>query len=93
MGWVMTPNGNPLGVHLLMFTRCIRTQGTEEQYEMFGRRADNFEILGTYAQTEMGHGTYLRRLETRADYDRKTQEFILNIPTLTAYKWWPGGCK
>ena len=92
-GIALVPNGNPLTLHVIMFTRTIKSQGTPEQYEMFGRRAENFEIIGTYAQTELGHGTYLRGLETRADYDRNTQEFILNTPNLTSYKWWPGGCK
>jgi len=39
----------------------------------------------------LGHGTFIRGLETTATYDEKTQEFILNSPTLTSYKWWPGG--
>ena len=43
-------------------------------------------------QTELGHGTFLRGLETKATYDSKTQEFVLESPSLTAYKWWPGGC-
>ena len=38
-------------------------------------------------------GTFLRGLETTAHYDAETQEFILNTPTLTASKWWPGNCK
>jgi acyl-CoA oxidase len=38
-------------------------------------------------KTELGHGTFLRGLETRATYDPKTQEFILESPSLTAYKW------
>ncbi|XP_073844176.1 acyl-coenzyme A oxidase 1-like isoform X1 [Musca autumnalis] len=87
----LVPCGNPLSVHILMFTRALKEQGTDEQYEKFGRRADNNEIIGTFAQTELGHGTYLRGLEARADYDRKTEEFILNTPKLTSYKWWPGG--
>ncbi|XP_061392965.1 probable peroxisomal acyl-coenzyme A oxidase 1 [Musca vetustissima] len=91
IGTALMPAGNPLAVHLVMFTRALRGQGTPEQYEKFGRRADNCEIIGTYAQTELGHGTFLRGLESRADYDRKTEEFVLNTPTLTAYKWWPGG--
>ncbi|XP_073813980.1 acyl-coenzyme A oxidase 1-like [Musca autumnalis] len=91
MGAALMPAGNPFAVHIVMFTRALKGQGTPEQYEKFGRRADNCEIIGTYAQTELGHGTFLRGLESRADYDRKTQEFILNTPTLTSYKWWPGG--
>ncbi|XP_005182226.3 probable peroxisomal acyl-coenzyme A oxidase 1 [Musca domestica] len=87
----LIPSGNPLSVHILMFTRALREQGTDEQYEKFGRRADNNEIIGTFAQTELGHGTYLRGLEARADYDRGTEEFVLNTPKLSSYKWWPGG--
>lgn len=49
------------------------------------------EIIGTYAQTELGHGTFIRGLETTATYDERTQEFVLHSPTITAYKWWPGG--
>ena len=43
------------------------------------------------AQTELGHGTFIRGLETTAHYDEKKKEFVLNSPTLTSYKWWPGG--
>jgi acyl-CoA oxidase len=42
-------------------------------------------------QTELGHGTFVRGLETTATYDTESQEFILHTPTLTATKWWPGG--
>ncbi|XP_005182178.1 probable peroxisomal acyl-coenzyme A oxidase 1 [Musca domestica] len=89
--WGAMPSGNPFSVHFAMMVGCIRQQGTDEQYEKFGKRAENFEITGAYAQTELGHGTFLRGLETRADFDRKTDEFVLNTPTITSYKWWPGG--
>ena len=39
----------------------------------------------------MGHGTFIRGLETTATYDANTEEFVLHSPTITAYKWWPGG--
>jgi len=32
-------------------------------------------------------------LETTAIYDADKQEFVLNTPTITAHKFWPGGCK
>ncbi|KAJ8865835.1 hypothetical protein PR048_033357 [Dryococelus australis] len=44
-----------------------------------------------FFKTELGHGTFIRGLETTAHYDPKREEFILNSPTLTSYKWWPGG--
>lgn len=91
--WGAIPAGNPFGVQFAMMVDAIKMQGTDEQFERFGKRVENFEITGTYAQTELGHGTFLRGLETRADYDRTTEEFVLNSPTLSAYKWWPGGCE
>lgn len=48
------------------------------------------EILGTYAQTEIGHGSDIANLRTTATYDLKTDEFILNTPDISATKWWPG---
>lgn len=55
------------------------------------RPALEFKEIGTYAQTELGHGTFLRGLETTATYDAESEEFVLHSPTLTATKWWPGG--
>ena len=46
--------------------------------------------MGCYAQTEMGHGSDVQSLETIAIFDSKTDEFILNSPTITSAKMWPG---
>ncbi|XP_075146300.1 acyl-coenzyme A oxidase 1 isoform X2 [Haematobia irritans] len=82
----------PLRIHYTMFLPTLINQTTEEQRDRWLEKASNFDgIIGTYAQTELGHGTYVRGLETRADYDIEKQEFVLNSPSLTAYKWWPGG--
>ncbi|KAM9296952.1 peroxisomal acyl-coenzyme A oxidase 1 [Gastrophryne carolinensis] len=81
----------PLDLHLGMFLPTLLNQATPEQQDRFFMPAWNLEIIGTYAQTEMGHGTHLRGLETTATYDPSTQEFILNSPTVSSTKWWPGG--
>ncbi|XP_013986886.1 peroxisomal acyl-coenzyme A oxidase 1 isoform X1 [Salmo salar] len=81
----------PLDLHLAMFLPTLLNQASPEQMETFFIPAWNLEIIGTYAQTEMGHGTHLRGLETTATYDPATQEFVLNSPTITSIKWWPGG--
>ena len=47
----------PLDLHLGMFLPTLLHQATEEQQERFFMPAWNLEIIGTYAQTEMGHGT------------------------------------
>ena len=38
-------------------------------------------------------GTFLRGLETTATYDAASEEFIMDSPTITASKWWPGDRK
>jgi len=48
-------------------------------------------MVGTYAQTELGHGSFIRGLELVATYHEQDQQFELHSPTLTSYKWWPGG--
>ncbi|CAK1544438.1 unnamed protein product [Leptosia nina] len=84
-------DGSPFMLQYSMFVPTILGQGDSEQVELWYKRALNMEIIGTYAQTELGHGTFIRGLETEAVYDEKTEEFILNSPSLSSYKWWPGG--
>uniref|UniRef100_A0A674NME6 Acyl-coenzyme A oxidase n=1 Tax=Takifugu rubripes TaxID=31033 RepID=A0A674NME6_TAKRU len=81
----------PLDLHLGMFLPTLLNQATPEQMDRFFTPAWNLQIIGTYAQTEMGHGTHLRGLETTATFDPATQEFVLNSPTISSIKWWPGG--
>ena len=52
--------------------------------------ASTLEIHGCYAQTEIGHGSNIAGLETKAVFDIKTDEFVIHTPCLTATKWWPG---
>ncbi|PWA32737.1 hypothetical protein CCH79_00012525, partial [Gambusia affinis] len=82
---------SPLDLHLAMFLPTLLNQASPAQMDRFFMPAWNLEIIGTYAQTEIGHGTHLRGLETTATYDPATQEFVLNSPTVSSIKWWPGG--
>ncbi|CAN0312650.1 unnamed protein product [Lampetra fluviatilis] len=81
----------PLDLHLGMFLPTLLHQATPEQQEQFFMPAWQLKIIGTYAQTEIGHGTFIRGLETTATFDAATQEFVLHSPTVTSIKWWPGG--
>ncbi|XP_062137756.1 probable peroxisomal acyl-coenzyme A oxidase 1 [Drosophila sulfurigaster albostrigata] len=92
LGTALFQQSFPLRLHYSMFLSTLLNQGTAEQQQEWLSRAWRLDgVIGTYAQTELGHGSYIRGLETRADYDPKSQEFVLNTPTLSAYKWWPGG--
>uniref|UniRef100_A0A8C4HYT9 Acyl-coenzyme A oxidase n=1 Tax=Dicentrarchus labrax TaxID=13489 RepID=A0A8C4HYT9_DICLA len=80
-----------MGLHFVMFLPTLYSQCNPQQARKWLPVAESFQVVGTYAQTEMGHGTHLRGLETTATYDPATQEFVLNSPTISSIKWWPGG--
>lgn len=79
---------NSIGVLFLqgMFVPAIKGQGTEEQHKKWLHLAYKMQIIGCYAQTELGHGSNVQGLETTATYDPKSEEFIIHSPTLTASK-------
>ncbi|XP_076086373.1 peroxisomal acyl-coenzyme A oxidase 1-like [Mytilus galloprovincialis] len=81
---------SPFGLHSGMFVPTLERQGTPEQSRKWVPLGKSFKMIGTYAQTELGHGTFIRGLETTATFDPKTQEFILDSPTLSSIKYWPG---
>jgi acyl-CoA oxidase len=87
---IVGEDGFPFSVHQGMLIPMIQVNCDEEQIKDWLPKAINGEFCGTYAQTEMSHGTNLKKLETTATYDPKTEEFVLHSPTITATKWIPG---
>lgn len=80
----------PYGLHASMFLVTLREQGTPEQHKLFLERAEAYKIIGCYAQTELGHGSNVRGLETMATWNPEDKTFTLHSPSLTASKWWIG---
>ncbi|KAJ8748125.1 hypothetical protein K2173_014554 [Erythroxylum novogranatense] len=78
-------------LHWGMFVPAIKGQGTDEQQQKWLPLAYKMQIIGCYAQTELGHGSNVQGLETTATFDHETDEFVIHSPTLTSSKWWPGG--
>ena len=76
---------------LQMFIPSLLSQASPEQQAEWLPKAMGLKLVGTYAQTELGHGTFVRGLETTATFDPETDEFVAHSPTLTSTKWWPGG--
>jgi acyl-CoA oxidase len=46
--------------------------------------------LNSYAQTELGHGSALDRLETTATLDIERDEWVIHSPTQSSAKFWIG---
>ena len=80
----------PVEPQFRIFYKNLERQMSDEQIKIWLPKAERFEIFGSYSQTELGHGSNLRGLETTATFDKETDEFIINSPTLSSTKYWIG---
>lgn len=80
-----------LSTHHGLFVTTLRSQSSEEQLGWWLDKALRQEIVGCYAQTEVGIGSNVRGLQTTATFDEATDSFILDTPTLAAMKFWNTG--
>ncbi|EXJ53613.1 uncharacterized protein A1O5_13180 [Cladophialophora psammophila CBS 110553] len=80
----------PYHLHISLFTAAVREQASDEQRAYWIPKIAAWEIIGAYAQTELGHGSDVRGIETEARWDPTAKEFVLHSPTITASKWWNG---
>jgi len=92
IGWMVENSmmSGSLMNHYGLFLPTLEMHCNEEQRKWWADRARQMKIVGCYAQTELGHGSNVRGLRTTAEYDKNSQEFVLNTPTLQSIKWWPG---
>lgn len=79
-----------IGLTITMFRLSVENLSSPEQKAKWLPMIQNLDILGCYAQTEIGHGSNVAALETTATLDKATDEFIIHTPSVTATKYWPG---
>ncbi len=79
------------GVHFTLCGGTIAKLGTASHHREILPKMDTLELPGCFAMTELGHGSNVMGLETTANYDKTTQEFVINTPTNSASKFWIGG--
>jgi acyl-CoA oxidase len=79
-----------LGLHISMFSLSVHYLSNAEQKARWMPMCKNLNIIGCYAQTELGHGSNVAMLETTATFDANTDQFVINSPTITSTKYWPG---
>ncbi|KAH6863642.1 acyl-CoA dehydrogenase/oxidase C-terminal [Alternaria alternata] len=84
-------NASPFGHKAVLFEPAMEHNGTEEQKAQWLPLARSGKILGTYAQTELGHGSFVRGIETTATFDPDSDEFVIHSPTISSTNFWPAG--
>eukprot|EP00743_Colponemidia_sp_Colp-15_P007156 GILK01007723.1.p1 GENE.GILK01007723.1~~GILK01007723.1.p1 ORF type:complete len:666 (-),score=84.72 GILK01007723.1:138-1973(-) len=89
--YIMTGEASPLFLHQSVFLPFLKSQCTPEQQQMWVPLAEDLRITGCYAQTELGHGSNVRGIETTATFISESDEIEIHSPTLTSTKWWVGG--
>jgi acyl-CoA oxidase len=80
----------PYHLHTAMFVAAVREQADDAQRAYWMPKLESWEVVGAYAQTELGHGSNVRGIECEARWDPRSKEFVIHSPTLTASKWWNG---
>ncbi|KAJ0302383.1 hypothetical protein Brms1b_012043 [Colletotrichum noveboracense] len=70
-------NYSPFGLSPAMFVKMLQLMATPAQQARWLTPALAGRINGAYVQTELGHGTFVRGLETVAEFDPATDEFRL----------------
>jgi acyl-CoA oxidase len=75
-------------VQFNLFGGTVLKLGTQKHHEQFLDKIDNLQSIGCFGLTELGYGNNAVEMETTAKYDKATDEFIINTPTVLAQKYW-----
>ena len=51
-------------------------------------KIDDFSIVGCFCLTELGYGNNAVQMETTVTFDKASDQFIVNSPTVLSQKYW-----
>ena len=78
------------GVQFGLFGGAIMHLGNSDQHEKWLLPALDGELLGSFAMTEIGHGSDVAEVGTTATYDPASREFVIHTPFRAATKEYIG---
>lgn len=78
-----------VGVHAIG-GNVVFIHGSESQLTKHRTSIDQIKDVYCFAATELAHGSNLKQVQTLAEYDAVTNEFVLQTPNSTACKYWIG---
>jgi acyl-CoA oxidase len=74
------------GVQWGLFGGAVQLLGTKRHHDAYLRDIISFDLPGSFAMTETGHGSDVQQLRTTCTYDPETQTFDLHTPHQAARK-------
>ena len=75
-----------VGVQWGLFGGAVLHLGTERHHERYLRQIMDFELPGSFAMTETGHGSDVQSVRTTATYDPGERVFVVHTPDEDARK-------
>ncbi|MBB2894221.1 acyl-CoA dehydrogenase [Flexivirga oryzae] len=78
------------GVQFGLFGGAVARLGTRRHHAAYLEDIMTAQLLGSFAMTEVGHGSNVQALETTATYDERTRELVVDTPTESAVKTYIG---
>ncbi|MEM6336002.1 MAG: acyl-CoA dehydrogenase [Bacteroidota bacterium] len=78
------------GVQFGLWGGSVHQLGTERHHQQYLPGIGSLELPGSFAMTELGHGSNVRELETVALYDRETKTFLIDTPSEAGRKEYIG---
>lgn len=86
--------GTALGVQIILAGGSVMNLAHPKLSETLLPDLESGKKKICFAMTELGHGTNVKAIQTRATYDLETDEFVIdNMAYLTAQKWLIGSAK
>mmetsp|Transcript_7004 Transcript_7004/g.12856 ORF Transcript_7004/g.12856 Transcript_7004/m.12856 type:complete len:628 (+) Transcript_7004:217-2100(+) len=79
-------------VQFNLFGGTVLRLGTQKHFggkaESFLKDIDSIDAVGCFALTELGFGNNAVQMQTTAELDERTDEWVINTPTTVAKKYW-----
>eukprot|EP00472_Partenskyella_glossopodia_P012549 CAMPEP_0197536272 /NCGR_PEP_ID=MMETSP1318-20131121/53440_1 /TAXON_ID=552666 /ORGANISM="Partenskyella glossopodia, Strain RCC365" /LENGTH=615 /DNA_ID=CAMNT_0043094117 /DNA_START=60 /DNA_END=1904 /DNA_ORIENTATION=- len=76
-----------LTVQFNLFGGTVLKLGTDIHHKLLDD-IDSLRTVGCFGLTELGYGNNAVEMESTAHYDAKSQQFIVNTPSVLAQKYW-----
>lgn len=88
-GGLNTSAATKFAVHFGLYIGTLLKLGSQKHLK-YAHRAMELKDLGSFALTELGHGSNVQSILTTATYHHNERSFILNTPHELGMKYWIG---